>query len=250
MFRRLLANILKTLSRWAIKKHNLKIAAIAGTTGTKLTGEMFGEMLSKDHVVRKQLEKPFWDFSIPLTILGIEDRRYKFWEWFGVLGESIKVLILGKSSPAWVVLQMNTLKRDIADYWLNIVEPDLTIIANYNGKLLPFEKKILDKTKNVAIVYPCDRALKIDSVKLVKVGEKEGCDIKIEKFSQSKHGTKFSIRYRGKKYSFVAAQTGIFMKGPILASTSAMISMGKEIEDVIERLRRVEINIDRFIDFH
>lgn len=249
MARRILAAILKLLSKWAISKHNLKIAVVAGTSGTKITGEMFGEMLSKDHFVRKQLEKPFWDFSIPLTILGIEDRRYNFVEWIIVIFECLKVLLFGKSRPGWVVLQMNTLKKEIANYWLDVVDPEISIIANFNGELLPFERKIVDHTKKKTIYYPCKKKSKSNS-KRIDVGEGKDCDIRVSNFSQNKHGSKFSLTYKGKKCNFVAAQTGIFMKGPIIASTAALIAMGKDMNEVSEKLQRVEMNIDRFIDLY
>jgi UDP-N-acetylmuramyl pentapeptide synthase len=224
---------------------------VAGTSGTKLTGEMFGEMLSADHIVRKQLEKPFWDFSIPLTILGIEDRKYNAWEWLGVILECLKVLIFGRSIPGWVVLQMNTLKKDIINYWLDIVSPDVSILTNFNGKLLSFERKIAERTKKIVLIYPCDNSsLQNIDAKLYLVGESKSCNIQVKDFNQNKHGTTFWIQIGKEKQKFIAAQTGFFMKGPIVASSSALISMGKNMSDVSERLKKVEINVDRFIDLY
>ncbi len=245
--RKFLAYILKTLSKWAISKHKLRIAVVVGTSGTKLTAEMFGEMLSKDHVVRKQLEVPFWDFSIPLVILGIDDKRYTFLGWIDVMVESLKVLIFGKSNPGWVVLQMNSLKNEIVKYWTDIVSPDISIVSNYNGKLFPIEKKIIQITKKAVIVCSDSEKNKYKKNKAVIIGSGSNCDIKVEGFKQNKHCTEFLLTYKNKKQKFVAAQIGIFMKGPILSSVGALLALGKPLEDVAERLRRVEISIERFI---
>jgi UDP-N-acetylmuramyl pentapeptide synthase len=245
--RRFLSYLLKVLSKWAIRKHKLRIAAVVGTSGTKLTAEMFGEMLSIDHIVRKQLEKPFWDFSIPLSILGIDDRRYTILGWLDVILESFKVLMFGKSNPGWVVLQLNSLKDEIVDYWIEIVEPDITIVSNYNGALFPIEKRVARVSKSVVLICNDIDRQKDLQFKSVMIGTGKGCDMKVDRYKQDKHGTRFVLQYKKRKHSFIAAQTGIFMKGPILTSVAALIVIGKQVDDVVERLRKVEISIERFI---
>jgi len=235
------------LSKWAIKKHRLKICAVVGTSGTKLTAEMFAEMLAKDHIVRRQLEIPFWDFSIPLSILGIDDKKYSVIGWFEVLLYTAKVLLLVKPSPGWVVLQMNSLKEGIVDYWLEIVSPDLMIASNFNGDFFPIEKKVANRSKKVVFVHSGNNFQNKYPFPVITVGRNKKCDLNIVSFSQSKHGSRFVVMYKGKKHALIAAQTGFFMKGPILASVGGLIALGKSLEDVAERLRRVEISVERFI---
>ncbi|MFH1547269.1 MAG: hypothetical protein ABIC57_02175 [bacterium] len=245
--RRLLSSLLKFLSKWAISKHKLRIAVVVGTSGTKITAELFGEMLAKDHVVRKQLEVPFWDFSIPLAILGIDDKIYSFWGWFDVIIEALKVLIFGRSNPGWVVLQMNSLKNEIVEYWLEIVVPDIAIISNYNGEIFPIEEKVALVAKKIVCICSDKNNISIDKKKVLSIGMDKNCDVIVEKFCQNQHGTKFIINYRRKKQRFIAAQTGIFMKEPILSSIAGLIVLGKDLEDISDRLLRAEISIERFI---
>lgn len=252
--RRLLAFILKKLAVWAIKKHNMKIAVVAGKHGTKLTGEMLGELLQPEYLVRRQLEQPFWDFSVPLAILGIRDKRYSVWGWLKNIIKTTAVLILGRKNNTLTIIQLNTYKRDIASYWLDILDPDFTILVNVGKRIRYLEKKLIKKTKEF-VVAPFEMKKKIRNDfgdKVWFVGENQNSDISVKSIKENNQGTEIKLEinkgiHRSNKLKVFAFQKGRFMHQPIVMSMSASIILGFEPEEVKDKLLQAQINLEQFV---
>lgn len=250
--RRVLSGTLSVFSRWAIKKHGIKTVVIAGRHGTKLTGELISEMLTPDYVVRRQLEKPFWDYSIPLSILGYEDRKRSVVEWGFLLIRSFFRLLLLPSNPSWVVLQMNTYKEEIAAYWANIVSPDILVLVHPGQVLRELEQMLLMKTRKFAVIS----SDKIEEPRVHKakipvytVCEDETCDLQIHSYRENGTGVHISGEWRPKneKIEAFAFQRGAFMREPIALSLSVILGMGHSSLEAVEKLKQAQIDIERFI---
>jgi hypothetical protein len=252
MKRSFLAFLLKLLSKWAIKKHKMKIIVVAGMHGTKITGELIAGMLQPDLVVRRQLEGSFWDFSIPLAILGIEDCRYTFWQWPAVLISATLLLLFGRSNPTWTILQMNTYKSEIASYWLEIFCPDITTFVNVEGKQRTLEKLLVEKTKE-RVIIPTQienwQDIKEEfRQKILVVGKDQESDLTIKFVKELENGLVVTLQDQNNQLlEFFAFQNGHFMINPITASISTLIAMDFEYEEIREKLMRTEIELERFL---
>lgn len=252
MKRKILAFVLKLLSKWAIKKHDMKIIVVAGKHGTKITGELISGMLEPDYTVRKQLEVSFWDFSIPLAILGLEDRRYNVIQWTGLIFAALFRLLLGNSNFTWTILQMNTFKEDIAHYWLDILEPEITTFVNIEDNPRKLESLLTKKTKQ-QVVFAAEldniqHLLKGAKANITVVGKDPDSDLVLKFMKELDTGIALTLQNNDKDImEFFAFQTGHFMINPILAAVATLIAMDFSAEEVQERLVRTEIDLERFL---
>ncbi|MBN2100559.1 hypothetical protein JW710_01545 [Candidatus Dojkabacteria bacterium] len=258
MLRKVLRHILKLLSRWSIKKHGMKIIVVAGIHGTKLTGEILGQMMLSEYVVRWQLERPFWDFSIPLSILGEEDVHHTSAQWLLLLIRNILRLAFGRRNFTWTILQMNTFKKDIASYWLDILKPEISILVNADLKLRYLEKLLCSNTKDI-VVLPSNAAGSLNlsdkaGRKVVTVGNEKIANFQIVDFSESENGTAMDVKIRNlnqtdsvRSFRFYALQRGEFMYMPIAMSCATLASLGIKTRKIQDSLIRTEIEVERFI---
>lgn len=130
MLRRILKTILKVLSRFAIRKHKIRIIAVSGWYGTWLAKESIYLALQDDYKVRRNLGTVDWDFSIPLTILGYEDKKYSLLGWLGVIFSTLWVLVFEPSNPHLQILELDANKVEIYKYWLSIMKPEVLVLVN------------------------------------------------------------------------------------------------------------------------
>ena len=251
--RRVLSSALAYLSKWAIVKHGMKFIVVAGEHGTKLTGELVAEMLTPDYVIRRQLERPFWDFSIPLTILGFEDRQYSFFEWIVVLSQATLLLIFGKRNFTWTLLQMSTFKKDIVGYWSKIITPEVLVLVNSSPEVEKLESTLVRKTRRLVVV-PEDvskhPAFKMNLTSdVIVVGDSEECDLVVDNIEEEKMGTRVSVRWlpENEKTSFFAFQKGSFLKEPLVLAIGVLLGMEFSVEEVSDRLMQSQIEVERFI---
>ncbi len=252
MKRKLLAFILKLLSRWAIRKHDMKILVVAGKHGTKITGELIAGMLQPDYTVRRQLEVPFWDFSIPLAILGMEDRRYTSLQWLGIVITVFLQLLFGKSNFTWTILQMNTFKKDIARYWVEILEPEVTTFVNIDDRPRALEVFLVKKTNEKVIFsadYPIVRKLVGKSkAETIVAGKHENSDLTLKFIKELDNGVALTFEDEDNNIlEFFAFQKGHFMINPLVAAIATLLAMDFDYEDVQEKLARTEIDLERFL---
>lgn len=256
MKRKTLAFILKFLSKWAIKKHGMKIIVVAGTHGTKLTGEFLSEALQPEYVIRKQLEASFWDFSIPLAILGFDDKRYSTWGWLSLLIRALFMLVFGESNFTWTLLQMNTYSKKIAMYWMNILEPEISIIVNTKRSLRALESLLASKTRELVVVSSddmgFDQSVLQKNCRLILVGKDKDSDVVIDDIKEKDNGLYFSVRSRINKNQVVkgkvfAFQKGDFMRKPLIVVIASLLGLEFTLAEVKEKLAHAEVSIERFI---
>jgi len=154
--RRLLRYTLGNLSRHAIKKHNLELIVISGWYGTELAREMLYTILNEKLRVRRNLKDIWWDFSIPLAILGYKDKRRNPIQWLGLLLRASIYLIYGRSNPHILILNADCTYETTAKYWASFVKPDYLLILNYEKEASVVNEliKATDREKGIIIYNP------------------------------------------------------------------------------------------------
>ena len=231
----------------------MKLIVVVGRHGTKITGELISEMLSPEYVVRRQLERPFWDFSIPLAILGFEDKQYSRSEWIVLVVKSFLRLLLGKSNFTWTILQMNTDMEEIAIYWAGLIEAELCVFVNVSPGPRELENLIMKRTVRRLVVPKSLLDIAQQNVEkgteVVTYGNIKGCDLQVKDIKQDENGT----RIRGfwgddqDEFEISAVQSGEFMIHPLVSTITALLVFGLPLKEVSAKLAKIQIDIERFI---
>ncbi len=153
-FRGILKNILGYLSRIAIKKHNTDLIIITGWTGTRIVRELAYSMLNDEFNVRRNTKEVWWDLSVPLNILGYDDRRRNVYEWIGIIFRSIYNILFKRKYPHKIIINIDTSIKDVAEFWSKYIEPKIVVVLKErpNSKLMNIfkEPKFI---KDVLYVY-------------------------------------------------------------------------------------------------
>ncbi len=248
--RKILSRFLKRLSVWAIKKHDLKFIVVSGLHGTSITGHILAEMLRPELTIRHQLQRPSWDFSIPLAILGIEDRRYSIIGWIPVLIKAVFLLIFSPMVPSWVILQIGNAKKDIVNYWLSIVQPEVTVFLD-SGTSRPWMlKELVPITKRLVVVDDTSSGLAKKYAKngpiVLSVGKTNDADVLWEKVAITDRGTVIRLKIENNPQEFFAFQKGAFLNDPLIKSICTLAGMGFSSQTIAHNLLVLELDIQDF----
>lgn len=147
MFRLILKQKLKYLSKFAIRKHKMEMVVVTGWYDTSIVKDLTYTLLHSKFTVRKMLNSPWWDFTVPLTILGYEDKKRSVLSWIFLLMRSNFRLTFGGSNPQSMILNLNYTKDDTAKYWSSFVTPDILIVTHFNKDLKILENLIKNTKK-------------------------------------------------------------------------------------------------------
>jgi len=247
--RKILARILRQLSIWAIKKHGMKIIVVVGPHGTGVTGELLASMLENKYPVRRQLERPFWDFSVPLSILGFKDKRRSPFSWLTTIFRSVLRLIFGRRNYCWIILQMNTKKQEIASYWSSIIQPHVTVLVNPEKKIGFLERRLIEKTQNL-VVFPSRLDLRKERLKArkVAVGKDRFSTLRVLSVKELKNGTEISLKSgrSGRPFKINAVQRGIFLYEPLAISIGVLWGLRIHPRDIEKYAKFAEINVEKY----
>jgi len=153
--RKTLVAIFSTLAKMAIKKHKIRLMIIVGNTATDIARELIYTVLKEKVNVRRNTYPIWWDLSVPLNILGYEDRRYSALGWLKTFVSVVSALILNKPNPQLIILNADSANKSTVKYWKNLVEPEYLVILNYQGNTALTDELILRTiNKSGTIVIP------------------------------------------------------------------------------------------------
>ncbi|MEX1061642.1 MAG: hypothetical protein WEC39_00830 [Patescibacteria group bacterium] len=129
ILRVLLKAILKFLSRAAIKKHRPTVISVIGEGKTGIAREAIYTVLKEEFPTRRNLEYPFADFALPLTILGVKNYPTNYAEWARVLIKTILQLLFLPPHKNFLVLEVGYVYKPTFDYFWQITQPDVLVIC-------------------------------------------------------------------------------------------------------------------------
>ncbi len=130
LLRRPARALLKLITLAVIKKHKPTIVAILGDGHTSIARELIYQVLSAQHPVRRNLESPEAEFSVPLAILGYPNYPTNYYEWLKMVGKTTVQIFTIAPYEHFLVLELNSVKPDILKYWLEITTSQSVVSAN------------------------------------------------------------------------------------------------------------------------
>lgn len=147
MFRFILKQKLKFFAKWAIRKHQMELIVVAGWYDTKIVKDLTYTLLHPKFNVRRLNTEPWWDFSVPLAVLGYKDVKRGPVSWLFLLFRATARLLFGKPNPQELILNLNYSKDDTASFWTSFIKPNILVVTHYN-KDLKILKRLLKNTIN------------------------------------------------------------------------------------------------------
>jgi len=233
----ILKYILQLLSIWAVAKHEIELVIVIGWLGVELTKEGVYSVLKEKFIVRRNTKPIWWDLSIPLNILGYEDKERKILDWIRLIIKSICILILKRKSKYTLILSVHSGVQSTAIYWGKIIKPNYLIIVNHSKKSSVTDHLIKATIKyGGLIIYDKD-------------------DFKSKKFSRGfMYGTTKSahvsytenkqaiiIKYKKHKVRFPKYYIPSYTKKFIAAIVAFSIARGVDIDDILSGLLKFDL---------
>jgi UDP-N-acetylmuramyl pentapeptide synthase len=201
MFRQLLKWSLSILSSWAIRKHRIKLIVILGIGGSDIVKEILYTVLKEKMNVRRNIADIWWDLSIPLNVLGYDDKQRSSIQWVNLLLSAFVALIKNKSNPQGLIINADTSKKATVDYWSKFVRPDYLVVLNYDEKSLLTNRLLtqINTTKgkiiiNEKLISRVKKKIDFDDDKYFSYGQNKA-DLKIKSLSDGK----LKIKYKKEK---------------------------------------------------
>jgi len=231
-----LKSILKVLSRFAITKHKIRIIAVSGWYGTSVVKESLYQVLKEDFQVRRNTRDISWDFSIPLTLLGYPDLKYGFRGWLKVIFSTIWVLIFEKSNPHIQILELDADKREIYEYWLSILSPEILILVNSNPSMVDVENLLIDSISEGGLLI-CKPSKKKE------VTGDEGRNVEVMVFDEGGDVLlkEQRLRFRDQEYEFKSIHPS-FIKELMILTIPVVNFLKLDVDTAIHKLKTFEFS--------
>ncbi len=136
--RTILVKTLSFLARLAIKKHQMKLVIISGRVGSDVARELIYTVLKEKKNIRRNVSPIWWDLSIPLNVLGYEDKEYSLLGWLKIIFSAYVALLINQPNPQLLLLNVDSENKSTIKYWTDIINPKYLIILSYeeNSDLL------------------------------------------------------------------------------------------------------------------
>jgi len=121
--------LLTKLTIKTINKHDPKIIAVMGDGQTSIGREIVYTVLKDHFPVRRNLESPESEFSVPLTALGYLRYPKNYFEWLKI---TLKIMFSLAVSPKYnhfLIFELNFFNPDILHHWLITLKPEAALIT-------------------------------------------------------------------------------------------------------------------------
>lgn len=249
---KVIAKILKYMTKWYLKKNSPRIIAITGSVGKTTTRKAVTMVVQERYETRKFEDNSCYntEIGLPLFILGQKTPRYKIlWSW--VLIKCLSEIIFGRDLDVLVV-EMGADKPGDIDYLTKLVKPDISIVTRVAASHLEEFKtvknvlkekekivKVLEK-EDIAILNNDDALIKSmedrTKARVITYGLGEDCDIYSSDIKISKDGTNFNLHLKGSEMSMHVKIIAKHLLYPVMAAAAVGISLDFPEEDIKKAL--------------
>lgn len=121
--------MLANLAKKALEKHQSTIIAVMGDGQTSIAREITYQLLKNNFPVRRNIESPEAELSIPLTVLGYPKYPTNYFEWFKVILKNYFSLKKQISYHHYLILELNFVDPNLLDFWLMLLKPETVLIV-------------------------------------------------------------------------------------------------------------------------
>ncbi len=133
LFRPAVDNFLVSACQKTLHKHKTKIIVVTGDGFTSIARELIYEILREKYPVRRSLESSESEFSIPLTVLGVNLYPKSFWEWANTLLKVSYNLKNQKPYEHFLIIEVNLTIEKQLKKWMGILKPETLFIVGKAG---------------------------------------------------------------------------------------------------------------------
>jgi UDP-N-acetylmuramyl pentapeptide synthase len=134
LFREILKNLLGFICKRSIRKHNIEVILITGWTGSSVVRELIYHLLGEEYHVRRNVKEVWWDLSVPLSILGYEDKLRSVFGWAIIIIRATLSLIIKPKYPHKIIINLDTSNEDVASFWSKYICPHIVVVLKERPK--------------------------------------------------------------------------------------------------------------------
>ena len=253
---------LRILAKLILLRQKPLVIGITGSVGKSSVKEALSLVLGKKFKIRATYKNYNNEIGLPLTIIGAKSPGKKFFSWFPIFFQALKIIIFGDYNyPEVLILEMGIDRPGDLKYLCSLAQPKIGIVSSvsyahieYFGSLLEIkkEKETLVKSlqaQGAAILNFdnefCKEMAEISRVKVISYGFKEGADLiaqdikyNFDKGDYELSGINFKLNFRG---SIVP----VLMKNALspgavyaaLAATACGLELGLNLVDIAHSLK-------------
>lgn len=238
-FRKSLKSGVKRITRKVVQKHHIEIIAIVGEYGSQIAREALYSILDERYNVRRNVRPIWWDMSIPLTILGYDDKKYGVFGWLEIFVKSVGLYLKAPSYKHKIIIELNTESKDIAEYWGEFLNPNIILILNASEAENTLLTRIMND-KQTQIVYNSDEIKTedfIDTINKPKIRFGiQNADV-LYKYTDGE----LSVSFKGKTYE-AKINLPEFEIAPVVGAISVAIVYENDIAEIIDNLIKFELH--------
>lgn len=233
LIRLVLKNTLGILSKKTINKNNTEIILVTGLTGTSIARELIYNILKSDFNIRRNTKEVWWDFSVPLCILGHEDKQRNIFKWVCLIFRVVYRLAVKPSYHHKIIINIDTSIEETAKFWSRYIHPNIVVITRENpkGKLL---ESLLEKEKGKGILFVYNpeffKGLDKREIRSFVYGERNSNLI-----YKKKNGS-ISLNYKKEKVNIKISNSLKFLWELIPPAIAVGILKGSSLEDLMKKL--------------
>ena len=222
-----LKKILGKFSKRLISKHHAEVILISGWTGTSISRELVYHFLKDKYNVRRNVKKVWWDLSIPLIILGYEDKKRNFLEWVVLIIRAFFSITFKPSYPHKIIIDLDTSLEEIASFWLDFVNPNIVLLLREKPESKIVEV-FLNRKGSEKIIYSFNpKQVEHTDTELLRSFTYGTRNVDL---TYKKNKNILELSYRSKEANVSIPKQWIFMWEIIPASISVGILQGLSLE--------------------
>lgn len=173
---------------------------IAGSHDTDLAKELIYTVLKDKMNVRRNVTEIWWDLSIPLNILGYQDKQRSFFGWINLVLKIILVLFTNPKNPHLLILNADTTNQHTVEYWSKFLEPKYLVVLNKSSNTNLIDELVFKTSLNDGkIIVPIELVASFEVFNQLKnnelftYGATKGVDLEL-KLTKDKVTIKFESK--------------------------------------------------------
>lgn len=129
ILKNIIVKIITFEAKLVLKKHKPKIVAITGSVGKTSTKDAVAAVLGKHFKVRKSIKSYNSELGVPLVIFDCESGWLNPLKWLVNILKGIKVLLLEKNYPEWLVLELGVERPKDMENLVSWLKPHISVVT-------------------------------------------------------------------------------------------------------------------------
>lgn len=236
LYKFLVQNYLRLLTKITLWRHQPLIVAVAGTTNKTFVKEMILQELGNGPEIRGNPKSFNTEIGLPLAVLFLPSGNSSISKWADVLLTGTCVSLLSMKFPKILVLELGVDRQGDMKYLLSMVKPKIAVVTTIDKSFPDNNTSLDDIAKEIRVLVenvPPDGLLLLngddnrvfEQVKYAKsrrivYGQSPQADARIENIQETAQGQNFDLVWQGETRKI---ETGRFGQHNLEAQAIAKI---------------------------